>query len=374
MGRRGNGEGSITKRKDGRWMARYILETSTGPKRKAVYGKTRKEAFDKLTEAQAARNSGALTFDAEELTVGKYLDRWLESTRDSVKPVSWENYARTVRLHLKPTLGNTKLAKLTPGRVQALYDEKRRTLSPASVKLIHAVLHKALKQAQMWRLIRENVAEATVRPKTRAEEIKPLNAEQAKALLAAVAGDRHEALYTLALTTGARIGELLALRWTDLDLEAGILRIERTRSAAKSEPRFTTPKGGKGRSAHVTPRAMEALRRHRISQNEERLKAGASWEDNALIFPTRKGALMRPSTVTDDHFKPLLDRVGLPRSVRFHDLRHTAATLLLGRGVHPKLVQELLGHSSIAMTLDRYSHWIPSMGEQTAAAMEAALS
>jgi integrase len=374
MGRRGNGEGSITKRKDGRWMARYILETSTGPKRKAVYGKTRKEAFDKLTEAQAARNSGALTFDAEELTVGEYLDRWLESTRDSVKPVSWENYARTVRLHLKPTLGNTKLAKLTPGRVQALYDEKRRTLSPASVKLIHAVLHKALKQAQMWRLIRENVAEATVRPKTRAEEIKPLNAEQAKALLAAVAGDRHEALYTLALTTGARIGELLALRWTDLDLEAGILRIERTRSAAKSGPRFTTPKGGKGRSAHVTPRAMEALRRHRISQNEERLKAGASWEDNALIFPTRKGALMRPSTVTDDHFKPLLDRVGLPRSVRFHDLRHTAATLLLGRGVHPKLVQELLGHSSIAMTLDRYSHWIPSMGEQTAAAMEAALS
>jgi integrase len=267
-----------------------------------------------------------------------------------------------------------KLAKLTPGRIQALYDKKRSTMSPASVKLIHAVLHKALKQAQMWRLVRENVAEATVKPKARAEEIKPLDTEQTKALLAAVAGDRHEALYTLALTTGARIGELLALRWTDLDADAGILRIERTRSAAKSGPRFTTPKGGKGRSAHLTPRALEALRRHRISQNEERLKAGASWADNDLIFPTRKGALMRPATVTDNHFKPLLERVGLPRTVRFHDLRHTAATLLLGRGVHPKLVQELLGHSSIAITLDRYSHWIPSMGEQTAAAMEAALS
>jgi integrase len=226
-------------------------------------------------------------------------------------------------------------------------------MSPASVKLIHAVLHKALKQAQMWRLVRENVAEATVKPRARAEEIKPLDTEQTKALQAAVAGDRHEALYTLALTTGARIGELLALRWTDLD--AGILRIERTRSAAKNGPRFTTPKGDKGRSAHLTPRALEALRRHRIIQNEERLKAGASWADNDLIFPTRKGALMRPSTITDD-------------------LRHTAATLLLGRGVHPKLVQELLGHSSIAITLDRYSHWIPSMGEQTAAAMEAALS
>ena len=315
-----------------------------------------------------------MTFDSEELTVGEYLDRWLESIRDSVKPVSWENYERNIRLHLKPALGNVKLAKLTPGRIQALYDKKRTTMSPASVKLIHAVLHKALKQAQMWRLVRENVAEATVKPKARAEEIEPLDTEQTKALLSAVAGDRHEALYTLALTTGARIGELLALRWTDLDTDAGILRIERTRSAAKSGPRFTTPKGGKGRSAHLTPRALEALRRHRISQNEERLKAGASWADNDLIFPTRKGALMRPSTVTDDHFKRLLDHVGLPRSVRFHDLRHTAATLLLGRGVLPKLVQELLGHSSIAITLDRYSHWIPSMGEQTAAAMEAALT
>jgi integrase len=374
MGRRANTEGSISRRKDGRWMARYTVETCEGTKRKTLYGKTRKEAADKLTEALAARNSGALTFDSEELTVGEYLDRWLEGILDSVKPVSWENYERNIRLHLKPALGNVKLAKLTPGRIQALYDKKRSTLSTASVKLIHAVLHKALKQAQMWRLVRENVAEATVKPKALAEEIRPLDTEQTKALLKAVAGDRHEALYTLALTTGARIGELLALRWTDLDADAGILRIERTRSAAKSGPRFTTPKGGKGRSAHLTPRPLEALRRHRISQNEERLKAGASWADNDLIFPTRKGAHKRPSTVTDDHFKPLLERVGLPRTVRFHDLRHTAATLLLGRGVHPKLVQELLGHSSIAITLDRYSHWIPSMGEQTAAAMEAALS
>jgi integrase len=182
----------------------------------------------------------------------------------------------------------------------------------------------------MWRLVRENLAEATVKPKARAAEIKPLDTEQTKALLKAVAGDRHEALYTLALTTGARIGELLALRWTDLDADAGILRIERTRSAAKNGPQFTTPKGGKGRSAHLTPRALEAPRRHRISQNEERLKAGASWADNDLIFPTRKGVHMHPSTVTDDHFKPLLDRVGLTRSVWFHDLRHTAATLLLG--------------------------------------------
>jgi len=308
--------------------------------------------------------------------VGEYLDRWLASTRDSVKPVTWENYARNVRLHIAPALGKVKLAKLQPHHVQALYDEKRLHLSPATVQLIHGVLSSALQQALMWRLVRENVAAPTKRPKMRREEIKPLSADEAKRLLAAAseAGDRHEALYVLALTTGARIGELAALRWTDLDLEAGTLRIERTRSAAKDGPTFTTPKGGKARNAHLTPRALEALRRHRAGQNEMRLAAGVLWEGNDLIFPTRTGGVMRPSTLTDDHFKPLLERAGLPRSVRFHDLRLTAATLLLSRGVHPKLVQELLGHSSIAMTLDRYSHWIPSMGEQTAAAMEAALS
>ena len=139
-----------------------------------------------------------------------------------------------------------KLAKLNPGRVQALYDEKRHTLSPASVKLIHAALSKALSQAQRWRLVRENVASLTTRPKRRAEEIKPLTGEQAKAFLSAVAGDRHEALYTLALTTGARIGELLALRWVDLDLDAGVLRIERTRSAARAAHGSRRPKAARG--------------------------------------------------------------------------------------------------------------------------------
>jgi integrase len=152
-----------------------------------------------------------------------------------------------------------------------------------------------------------------------------------------------------------------------------VLRIERTRSAATTGPRFTSPKGGKGRSAYLPPSALAALRRHRARQGTERLKAGTAWEDSGLIFTTHTGALVRPSTVTDGAFKPLLRRAGLPNR-RFHDLRHTAATLLLSANVHPKLVQELLGHSSIAMTLDRYSHWIPSMGEQTAAAIEAALS
>jgi integrase len=201
------------------------------------------------------------------------------------------------------------------------------------------------------------------------------SAEQAKALLRAVEGDRYEAIYVLALTTGARIGELLALRWSDLDIGASpaVLRIERTRSAAKEGPTFTTPKGGKGRNAHLTPRAVEALRSHRARQNADRLAVGSAWEEGDLIFPTRTGAPMRPSNLSDDHFKPLLERAGLPRSVRFHDLRHTAATLLLSRGVDIVSVQRLLGHASAAMTLNVYAHFVPSMGEATAAAMESAL-
>jgi integrase len=208
--------------------------------------------------------------------------------------------------------------------------EKRRTLSPASVRLIPGVLSGALKQAVRWQLITTNPANATKRPKQSQREIKPLSTAEAKRLLAAAEGDRHEGLYVLALSTGARIGELLGLRWSDLDFDAGTLRIERTRSAAKTGPTFGSPKGGRARTVHLTPMAVESLRSHRTRQSAERL-AAVVWEDADLIFPTRTGGVVRPSTLTDDHFKPLLERAGLPRSVRFHDLRHTCATLLLSR-------------------------------------------
>jgi integrase len=170
-----------------------------------------------------------------------------------------------------------------------------------------------------------------------------------------------------------RIGELLGLKWEDVDLNAETLRVRRTRSQAKSGPVFTTPKNGKGRQLRLTRRAVEALKSHKAEQNAERLKLGDLWEDNGLIFCTTAGRPLDFRNVATASFKPLLKEAGLP-DIRFHDLRHTCATLLLSRGHHPKLVQELLGHSSVAMTLDRYSHVLPRMGEQTATAMEAALS
>jgi integrase len=192
-------------------------------------------------------------------------------------------------------------------------------------------------------------------------------------LLAAARGDRFEALYVLAITAGLRIGELLGLRWKDLDSDRGMLRVCRTLLQARSGPRFTSPKNGKGRNIKLTGRALEALKHHRTAQNTERLRLGARWQDNGLVFCSGIGTPQTFPAFATRSFKPLLTRTGLP-DIRFHDLRHTCATLLLSRGHHPKLVQELLGHATVALTLDRYSHVMPGMSDQTAAAMEAALS
>jgi integrase len=267
-----------------------------------------------------------------------------------------------------------KLKKLTPDLVQDFYDSKIAAgLKPSSVRYMHTVLHNALEHAHKRRLIAENVASKTDPPKVRPPEIRPLDSEQTKLLLSVARDEPLEALYVVAVTAGLRIGELLGLRWEDVDLERGTMRVARTLSRAKEGPRFTTPKNGKGRSIMLTKQAIEAIRSHRKRQNVERLRAGSLWEDNGLVFVSGTGTPSRRDVVDRRSFKPLLDAAGLPH-MTLHDLRHTCATLLLSRGVHPKFVQELLGHTSIAMTLNRYSHWIPSMGDQTARAMEATFS
>lgn len=290
-----------------------------------------------------------------------------------LKPITYEQYQRQVRVHIAPSLGRVKLRNLSPELVQDLYDSKIAAgLKPASVRYIHAVLHNALEHAHKRRLIPENVASKTDPPKVRPPEIQPLDAEQTRTLLDAAHTEPIGSLYVVAVTSGSRIGELLALRWTDVDLEQGVMRVSRTLSRAKGGPRFTTPKNGKGRPVTLTREAIDAFRSHRKAQNEVRLKLGTLWEDNGLIFASETGKPLTRDFVDRRSFKPLLKRAGLPEK-RLHDLRHTCATLLLSQGVHPTLVQQLLGHASIAMTLNRYSHWIPSMGDQTARAMEAAL-
>jgi integrase len=201
--------------------------------------------------------------------------------------------------------------------------------------------------------------------------MRPLSEAEARTFLntARESENRFEALYVLAVTTGLRRGELLGLRWDDADLDRGTLRVGRplVREGWRLLVGQTKTRRGR-RQVNLTPRTVAALKVHRKGQLEQRVRVGSFYEDHGLIFSSEKGTLLSPENLVKRSFKPLLKRAGLPE-IRFHDLRHTCATLLLGRGVHPKIVQELLGHATIAMTLDTYSHYLPSMRDQASGAM-----
>jgi integrase len=284
--------------------------------------------------------------------------------------VSFESYERLLRLHVVPAIGYLKLKVLSPPHIRRLYGEKLDAgLSPRTVQYAHVVLQRALKAAVNDGLIPRNPCEAVDPPQVLREEIRPLARDQVRALLGAAAGDRLEALYVVAVHCGLRQGELLGLKWEDVDLEARTLPVRRTLSKGE----FAAPKTAKGRrSVSLTPTAVEALKRHSERQAKEMVKAGTLYRDRGLVFASLVGTPLSRHNLTRS-FKALLGRAGLPRAVRFHDLRHTCATLLLGKGFNGKFVQELLGHAAIAVTLDTYSHVLPGMADHTGA-MEDALS
>jgi integrase len=225
-------------------------------------------------------------------------------------------------------------------------------------------------------LIARNPADAVQAPIPSTEEMRPLSADEARRLLDAANGDRLEALYVLTVHTGMRRGNLLGLRWSDVDLEGGTVSVRRTltrtdngKGVALGDPKTKRSR----RTVRLTRGSAEALRRHLERQLRQIEEVGDHYRDEGLVFATEAGTPINPSNLRQRSFAPLLKRAGLPH-IRFHDLRHTCATLLLSRNVHPKYVQELLGHTSVAITLDTYSHTVPGMGDQTAAAMEDALS
>jgi len=356
-------------------VGQYTIYTATGPKYRYLYGRTRAAVAEKLTKAMADRNSG-LMFDTGRLTVGEYLDQWLsDSVRSTVRTSTFERHEAIIRLHIKPTLGHVGLKKLTPAHVRGLYREKLDSgLAPATVRKIHSTLHKALSQALSDGLVPRNAATVEA-PRPTPEEIHPLSEDEARTFLktAQASGDRFEPLYVLAISTGLRRGELLGLRWDDVDLEHGTLRVGRALVRERGHYTLGETKTRRGRrQINLTPRTLNALRVHRKKQLEEKMRRADLYKDHGLIFASGVGTLVHPENMVKRSFKPLLERSGLPE-IRFHDLRHTCATLLLGRGVHPKLVQELLGHATIAMTLDTYSHYLPSMGDQAAGAISDAL-
>jgi len=377
MGRRGNGEGSITRhKKSGLWMARYTVETPTGPKRRTIYAETRKEAAEKLAKALADRANG-IVFDDKNLTLGEYLDRWLsDAVRGTVRESTYSRDKYLATNHVKPSIGRVKLKNVNALHLQSLYRERLDSgLSGSTVQKIHHVLHKALTQAMRWDLIPRNPADSVKAPTPTPKEMHPLSVLETRQLLEAARGDRLEALYVLAIHTGMRRGELLALKWADVDLDLATVRVRRTLTRGEDGRGYVVgaaTKSGKGRHVRLTPHAVEALKRHRARQAKEKLKVGGLYRDQDLVFAGEGGNPINPSNLRNRSFKPLLERAGLPR-ITFHDLRHTCASLLFQRNVHAKFVQELLGHASVAITLDTYSHMLPGMGGEAAKAIDEAL-
>lgn len=362
MPKRGNGEGSVYKRKaDGKWVGSVTLENG---KRKVFYGKTKKEVTEKLVKARGELQQGTLIVN--EPTIKEYLNTWLKTHKQSVRSRTYERYESIVRLHLVPTLGKIKLSKLTPQHLELLYTKKLDSgLSPRTVNAIHSMLNTALDKAMRQGLIHKNVCKMVSPRRAERKEFKTLTIDQIRKLLAAAEDHPLRALFYLAATTGMRRGELFGLKWQDIDFQQGCLYVRRAlvRMPTGQGYKESEPKTSKSRRRIVLiPIAKEALKLHRVNQLVIREQAGKAWQDNDYVFCSALGTNLQPGHSGLVQLKGLLKKAGLP-DIRFHDLRHSTATFLFALGVHPKVVQELLGHSEIGITMDIYSHSLPTMQE-----------
>ncbi|MDX2381042.1 MAG: site-specific integrase [Acidimicrobiia bacterium] len=322
--------------------------------------RTKKEAQAALNDALAETQRGTYVAPSR-TTVGDFLDEWHEGAKTELALTAWTNYGQIIRRNIRPYLGSKRLTDLTPLDVKRwhgkLLEGGRRDggpLSVASVKLAHRILHRALADAVRWNLIPTNPASGVRVPKSATKEMTVWTAEEATRFLDAVAEDRLVALWTLALHTGLRRGELAGLRWVDVDLDASMLTVAQQRTTANHATVVTAPNAKSQRQLLLAPATVAALKAHLRHQRQERLALGPAWTDRGYVFVDEAGVEFHPHRFTK-MFEDAIKRTGAPK-IRLHDTRHTMASLALEAGVHPKVVQEQLGHSAIAVTLDRYSH------------------
>ncbi len=340
---------------------------------------TRKDAERELTRILTALDKGT-HIEPHKLTVAEYLERWLvDHAKHRVAAKTFERYAEFVLKHLMPALGAHQLAKLAPLHIQNCHGKAlasgrrdgRGGLSARTVVHHHRVLSEALKQAVRWRLLAINPCELVDPPRPARREMNILDEAQTGALIGAAESSRIGVTVLLAATTGMRRGEILALRWRDLDLERRTLSVVRTLEETKKGLSFKEPKTERSRRTIMLPQvSVEALRRHRAKQASDRLRAGRAWADHDLVCTDALGEPIRPDYLTHA-FTKLVARLGL--NVRFHDLRHSHMSHLLAAGVHPKVASERAGHASVSFTLDTYSHVLPGLQEDAAERIDAAL-
>jgi integrase len=351
------------------WTAMADLGVGSDGKRKrqAIYGKTQREVRDKLNGVLDKHRRGALPRSGR-LTVGAWLERWLKAVDGSVRPRTFEHYDQIAHNHLIPAIGSRPLAKLMPSDVEAMLRQKLAAgLSPRTCLHLRAVLRVALRAAERDGIVNRNVA-ALARPvPVPQRELQVLTPDEARTLLERVRGDRLEALYVTAMGLGLRQGEALGLRWRDVDLEAGILRVAVQLQRIGGQNVVSEPKSQKSRRTLLLPEpVLEALRQHRAQQVIEQLQARV-WLSPELVFTGIHGEPLEGTQVTK-RFQVHLEAAGLPR-LRFHDLRHSCASALLAAGVPMKMVSDILGHSTVSLTLNTYQKALPTLQQEAAEAM-----
>lgn len=389
MATRGRNEGSIFKRKDGRWVGSLNLGWENGKrKRRHFYAATAADVQAQLLKARSDQSRG-LPVATERQTVAQFLEGWLEHTlKTRARPRSVESFTAIVNRHIVPVLGKIRLDKLTPEQLQALLEKKRQPykvkskggkevekhgLSPQTIANIRTVLRSALGQALRWGMVARNVATLIDAPRIPRPQTHALDIDGARKLLEAARGDRFEAIIILALTLALRRGEILGLRWSDVDFEGRALRVNQALQRIGGKLQVTEVKTERSRRVVAIPESVvRALKTRRAQQAQERLLAGPQWKDSDLAFTNPTGGPLEPITLHRE-YKRMLKAAGLPTNVRFHDLRHTAASLLLAQGVHLRVIMELLGHSSISLTANTYSHVMPAAMRDVADKMEAIL-
>jgi integrase len=386
--------------KDGRWRGAISVGWKTNEAgepvwhRKTVTGATRAEVQEEMKKLLRDQQRG-FNIAPEKQTVAQFLGHWLEGIKHDVEPATFVSYEGAARLHLNPILGRIPLAKLQPADVQRFNltklesviaqgpgvkkdsTEDPRHLSARSVKYLLVVLRNALDAALKQDLVARNVAKLVAFPKVEATQITPYTPEEAQRFLEAAKGHRLGALFSTALALGLRKGEALGLKWPAIDLERGTLSVRQALQrikipGEKSQLLLKEPKRQSRRTLNLPKSILSELIAHKRRQEEERVWAGSRWKNTGFVFTTTVGTAIEPGYL-GCVFGQIVRVARLPH-VRIHDLRHTAATLLLTQGVHPRVVADLLGHSRVAITLDLYSHVLPELRKEAAEKMDAALT
>ena len=349
----------------------------TGKRRRDWYSgfETKKEAEHARTRLLNELDTGRYV-EPTKLTVKDLLEEWGAMTAETVRKSTWEAYQANIRLHVSPTIGGVKLQDLTAGRLNSLYrqllaqgrQDGKGGLSVKTVRNIHVCLHSALAYAAKNNLVVKNVATDASPPRLpgfAGKEMRTWSADQLRHFLTIIAEDRHYAAYLLAATTGMRRGEVLGLRWEDVDLEAKTASVRQTLISVAYTIQVSEPKTPRSkRCIALDIYTVAALAAHKTNQEKDRQKVEPAYQQTGYVFTTEQGQPLHPDLFSK-HFDCLVKKSGLPR-IRLHDLRHTAATLALRQGIHPKVVSERLGHSTISMTLDLYSHAVPALQQEAA--------